>query len=70
MIVNSVGWEAPEIGNTSAKPIFLARFSLGEMDLEAVLESAGFANTLSAVVNKDAEAPQLQTLLRIADKNK
>ncbi len=35
-----------------------------------MLKSAGFANTVSAIVNKDAEAPQLQTLLRIADKNK
>ncbi len=35
-----------------------------------MLESAGFANTESAVVDKDAEAPQLQTLLAIADKKK
>ena len=39
-----------------------------EAELEAMLENAGFANVETAVVDKDAEAPQFQTLLAIADK--
>jgi ArsR family transcriptional regulator len=41
-----------------------------EAELEAMLENAGFANVETAVVDKDAEAPQFQTLLAIADKRK
>jgi ubiquinone/menaquinone biosynthesis C-methylase UbiE/biotin operon repressor len=41
-----------------------------EAELEAMLENAGFANVETAVVDKDAEAPQFQTLLAIADKKK
>ena len=39
-----------------------------EAELEAMLENAGFANVETAVVDKDAEAPQFQTLLGTADK--
>ena len=39
-----------------------------EAELEAMLENAGFANVETAVVDKDAEAPQFQTLLALADK--
>jgi len=39
-----------------------------EAELEAMLENAGFANVETAVVDKDPEAPQFQTLLAIADK--
>lgn len=39
-----------------------------EAELEAMLENAGFATVETAVVDKDAEAPQFQTLLAIADK--
>jgi len=39
-------------------------------ELEAMLENAGFTNVETAVVDKDAEAPQFQTLLVIADKRK
>jgi ArsR family transcriptional regulator len=39
-----------------------------EADLEAMLESAGFANVETAVVDKDAEAPQFQTLLAMGEK--
>ena len=39
-----------------------------EAELEAMLENAGFANVETAVVDKDADAPQFQTLLAIADK--
>ena len=42
----------------------------GEAELESMLESAGFANVETSVVDKDAEAPQFQTLLAIADKMK
>ncbi len=41
-----------------------------EAELEAMLENAGFANVETAVVDKDAEAPQFQTLLAVADKKK
>ncbi|MDR3752987.1 MAG: hypothetical protein P4K93_03765 [Terracidiphilus sp.] len=50
--------------------IFLTKSSLGEADLEAMLESAGFVNPETTVVDKDAEASQFQTLLAIADKRK
>ncbi|MDR3752985.1 MAG: metalloregulator ArsR/SmtB family transcription factor [Terracidiphilus sp.] len=39
-----------------------------EAELESMLQNAGFANVETAVVDKDAEAPQFQTLLAIADK--
>jgi len=39
-----------------------------EADLESMLEKAGFANIDVAVVDKDAEAPQFQTLLATAEK--
>ena len=39
-----------------------------EAELEAMLEKAGFANVETAVVDKDADAPQFQTLLALADK--
>jgi ArsR family transcriptional regulator len=39
-----------------------------EAELEAMLENAGFAHVETAVVDKDAEAPQFQTLLAVADK--
>ena len=35
-----------------------------------MLEHAGFANVEAAVVDKDLEAPQFQTLLVIADNRK
>jgi ArsR family transcriptional regulator len=41
-----------------------------EAELESMLENAGFAKVETAVVDKDAEAPQFQTLLAIADKRK
>ena len=41
-----------------------------EAELESMLENAGFANVETAVVDKDAEAPQFQTLLAVADKRK
>ena len=41
-----------------------------EAELEAMLENAGFANVETAVVDKDAEAPQFQTLLAIGSKQK
>ncbi|MGD0738397.1 MAG: metalloregulator ArsR/SmtB family transcription factor [Terracidiphilus sp.] len=40
-----------------------------EAELEAMLESAGFTNVETAIVDKDADAPQFQTLLAIADKS-
>ena len=39
-----------------------------EADLESMLEKAGFANIDVAIVDKDTEAPQFQTLLATADK--
>jgi ArsR family transcriptional regulator len=39
-----------------------------EAELEAMLEGAGFANVETAVVDKDAEAPQFQTLLAVGNK--
>jgi ArsR family transcriptional regulator len=41
-----------------------------EAELESMLENAGFTNVETAVVDKDAEAPQFQTLLAIADKKR
>ena len=41
-----------------------------EAELEAMLENAGFVDVETSVVDKDAEAPQFQTLLAIADKRK
>ncbi|MGA3129354.1 MAG: metalloregulator ArsR/SmtB family transcription factor [Terracidiphilus sp.] len=40
-----------------------------EAELESMLENAGFANIETAVVDKDAEAPQFQALLAIAAKS-
>ena len=40
-----------------------------EAELEAMLENAGFTNVETAVVDKDADAPQFQTLLAIAAKS-
>src|SRR5580704_15551538 len=37
-----------------------------EAELEAMLESAGFANVETSVVDKDADAPQFQKLLAVA----
>ena len=39
-----------------------------EAELETMLENAGFTNVETAVVDKDAEAPQFQTLLAVAVK--
>jgi ArsR family transcriptional regulator len=39
-----------------------------EVELEAMLEIAGFANVETAVVDKDADAPQFQTLLAVGNK--
>jgi len=39
-----------------------------EAELESMLENAGFANVETAVVDKDADAPQFQTLLAIGNK--
>ncbi len=39
-----------------------------EAELEAMLQSAGFANVETAVVDKEPETPQFQTLLAVADK--
>jgi len=41
-----------------------------EAELESMLENAGFANVESSIVDKDAEAPQFQALLAVADKRK
>jgi ubiquinone/menaquinone biosynthesis C-methylase UbiE/DNA-binding transcriptional ArsR family regulator len=41
-----------------------------EAEIEAMFENAGFANVETAVVDKDVEAPQFQTLLAVADKRK
>jgi ubiquinone/menaquinone biosynthesis C-methylase UbiE/DNA-binding transcriptional ArsR family regulator len=41
-----------------------------ETELEAMLENAGFANVETAVVDKELETPQFQTLLAVADKKK
>jgi ArsR family transcriptional regulator len=41
-----------------------------EAELEAMLENAGFTNVETDVVDKDADAPQFQTLLAIANKKK
>jgi ubiquinone/menaquinone biosynthesis C-methylase UbiE/DNA-binding transcriptional ArsR family regulator len=40
-----------------------------EAVLEAMLERAGFKNVQASVVDKEAETPQFQTLLAIADKS-
>jgi len=39
-----------------------------EAEFESMLESAGFANVETSVVDKDADAPQFQTLLALGDK--
>ncbi|MGD0731508.1 MAG: metalloregulator ArsR/SmtB family transcription factor [Terracidiphilus sp.] len=39
-----------------------------ETELESMLEKAGFNNMQTSVVHKEAEAPQFQTLLAVADK--
>ena len=40
----------------------------GEADLESMLQSAGFVNVESTVVDKEPETPQFQTLLAVGDK--
>jgi len=40
----------------------------GEAELESTLESAGFVNVETCVVDKEPEAPQFQTMLAIANK--
>jgi ubiquinone/menaquinone biosynthesis C-methylase UbiE/biotin operon repressor len=40
----------------------------GEAELESMLEKAGFKAVRSSVVHKEAETPQFQTLLAVADK--
>jgi ubiquinone/menaquinone biosynthesis C-methylase UbiE/DNA-binding transcriptional ArsR family regulator len=40
----------------------------GEAELESMLEKAGFHAVRSSVVHKEAETPQFQTLLAVADK--
>ena len=39
-----------------------------EAELESMLENAGFSNVETAVVDKDADAPQFQTLLAVGHK--
>lgn len=39
-----------------------------EAELESMLENAGFANVETAVVDRDADAPQFQTLLAVGHK--
>ncbi len=39
-----------------------------EVELEAMLEKAGFANIQTSVVHKEPETPQFQTLLAVASK--
>jgi ArsR family transcriptional regulator len=39
-----------------------------EPEMEAMLERAGFLNVQTSVVHKEAETPQFQTLLAVADK--
>jgi ArsR family transcriptional regulator len=41
-----------------------------EAELESMLENAGFVNVETAIVDRDSEAPQFQTLLAIADKER
>jgi ubiquinone/menaquinone biosynthesis C-methylase UbiE len=41
-----------------------------EADLESMLENAGFVNVEAAVVDKEPETPQFQTLLATGDKKK
>src|SRR5580658_1830390 len=41
-----------------------------EAELESMLEKAGFKNIQTSVVHKEAEAPQFQTLLAVANKPK
>jgi ArsR family transcriptional regulator len=40
----------------------------GEVELEALLEKAGFANVQTDLVHKETEAPYFQTLLAVGDK--
>ena len=40
----------------------------GEADLESMLQSAGFVNVETTVVDKEPETPQFQTLLVVGDK--
>lgn len=44
------------------------RLGFSEAEVEAMLGNAGFANVETAIVDKDADAPQFQTLLATADK--
>ncbi len=40
----------------------------GEAELEEMLKEAGFRNIEISVVDRDADAPQFQTLLAVGDK--
>ena len=44
------------------------RLGFSEAELESMLQNAGFANIETAVVDKEPETPQFQTLLAVADK--
>jgi ArsR family transcriptional regulator len=41
----------------------------GESEVESLLQKAGFGNVQTSVVHKEAETPQFQTLLAVADKS-
>ena len=41
-----------------------------EVEVEAFLDGAGFANVKTSIVHKEAEAPYFQTLLAVGDKRK
>jgi ArsR family transcriptional regulator len=42
----------------------------GEAELESMLQNAGFVNVEAAVVDKEADSPQFQTLLVVGEKKK
>jgi ArsR family transcriptional regulator len=44
------------------------RLGFSEAELRALLEEAGFQNVSTAIVDREAEAPQFQTLLAIGDR--
>jgi len=45
-----------------------AGITVGEVELEALLQKAGFANVQTDLVHKETEAPYFQTLLAVGDK--
>jgi ArsR family transcriptional regulator len=45
------------------------RLGFSEAELGALLEEAGFQNVSTTIVDKEAEAPQFQTLLAIGERN-